>query len=539
MKPERKLDHWKVVVGKRPYTLTAEERPERDFEVFLRWQEKHPQSGESVPRYSATGLTVRDDRGRRRREKEQKVVAVAERAQALLAAGRNPRDWKKAERKTGEVPRTLAEGFREALPDAHNREHVGTLYAVRDRVSLDARLGADYVELHLGPDTLWADLKPAHVVRLWRAMARAYKGGKGPGFRSVKRALSALHSTWSHLREVHDEFFPAPHWPVRSGRRLREDWEKITGERLKELRRERRKRLRYSEAELKKLFSHLPLSRDVGIVRGRTRKRTVVETRPYCDPRVRTVVEIGAELRPGQVLRAMRSHLDLTLGLGGFGLGRFLGEKLGKGQKAGETVDLHPELRAYIEEILNGYLSELEAGRKAGIIDDYPLFPSGKLVDGRIPLERVLKYPTRTLHVTNALKHWIAFEKAAGVKHVKGRGFYGLRRGLSDSAKDRCSDDRVLDRLTGHQDPNTRREFDLDEERDADRARAAEVRRQMRLALAGTLGEEGERESADDGLEELSTEQILGRLDKVIRARILAVLRTETGDTPGRTEPHT
>lgn len=531
MKPEKKLDHWKLVVGKRPHTLTAEERPDREFEVFLRWQEKHPESGESVPRYSATGLTVRDDRGRRRREKEQKAAAVAERAQALLAAGRNPRDWNKAERKTGEIPRTLTEGFAEALPDSKNPAHVGTLYAVRDRVSLDARSGADYVELHLGPDTLWSDLKPAHVVRLWRAMARAYKTGKGPGFRSVKRALSALHSTWSHLRETYDEFFPAPHWPVRSGRRLREDWEKITGERLKEVRRERRKRLRYSEVELRKLFGHLPLSREVEIVRGHTRKRMVLETRPYCDPRVRTLVEIGAELRPGQVLRATRSHLDLTLGLGGFGLGRFLGEKLGKGQKAGETVDLHPELRGYVEEILDaGYLRELEAARKRGVIVDYPLFPSGKLVAGRIPLERVLRYPTRTLHVTSAIKHWIAFEKAVGVKHVKGRSFYGLRRGLTDSANDRSTDDRVLDRLTGHQDPETRREYYLDRDRDEDRARAAELRRQMRLALAGTAGSEEEHSTETPA--DLSVEEIIRRLDSVVRARVLAALEKPGSSTP-------
>jgi integrase len=524
MKPEKKLDHWKLVVGKRPHTLTAEERPDRDFEVFLRWQEKHPESGESVPRYSATGLTVRDDRGRRRREKEQKAAAVAERAQELLASGRNPRDWNKAERKTGEIPRTLSEGFREALPDSKNPAHVGTLYALRDKVSLDARAGADYVELHLGPDTLWVDLKPAHVVRLWRAMARAYKAGERPGFRAVKRALSALHSTWSHLRETYDEFFPVPHWPVRSGRRLREDWEKITGESLKEVRRERRKRLRYSEVELKELFCHLPLSRQVEVVRGRTRKRTLIETRPYCDPRVRTLVEIGAELRPGQVLRASRSHLDLTLGLGGFGLGRFLGEKLGKGQKAGETVDLHPELRAHLEEVLDtGYLSELETARRRGVITDFPLFPSGKLVDGRIPLDRVLKYPTRTLHVTNAIKHWIAFETAVGVKHVNGRSFYGLRRGLTDTANDRSTDDRVLDRLTGHQDPETRREYYLDRDRDEDRAKAAELRRQMRLALARADGSEDAKEPQDETAD-LSVEEIIQRLDKVVRARVLAAL---------------
>jgi hypothetical protein len=180
MKPEKKLDHWKLVVGKRPHTLTAEERPDRDFEVFLRWQEKHPESGESVPRYSATGLTVRDDRGRRRREKEQKAAAVAERAQELLASGRNPRDWNKAERKTGEIPRTLSEGFREALPDSKNPAHVGTLYALRDKVSLDARAGADYVELHLGPDTLWVDLKPAHVVPCGARWPARTRRGKGP-----------------------------------------------------------------------------------------------------------------------------------------------------------------------------------------------------------------------------------------------------------------------------------------------------------------------------------------------------------------------
>ena len=48
-----------------------------------------------------------------------------------------------------------------------------------------------------------------------------------------------------------------------------------------------------------------------------------------------------------------------------------------------ETVDLHPELRALVDEVLStSYLSEAEAAYQRGEIADYFLFPTGKRARG-------------------------------------------------------------------------------------------------------------------------------------------------------------
>lgn len=505
--------------------------------MYLRWQETDPLDGRSKPRYCGTGLHVRDDRGRRRRNLEDAARQAAEKAQAIYAAGGSPRDWNKRERVT-RVPRTLAEGFAEALPNPAIEHHTGTLYPVRDRHSLDQRRGARFVEQHLGGDLEWSEIQAGTVADLWTGMARAYKAGRGPGYRSLVRAVRVLYLVWEHIRERYGDEIPAPKRPHRMEQRMRETWDKITGERLKDKRRERKKELRYDADELRRLFSRLADVHEVEVVRGRKQKRMVLEVQPLCDPRVRMVVEIGAELRPGQVLRAMRSHLNLTPGLGGYGRGRFLGEALGRGKKEGETVDLHPELRTYIDDILTrGYLSELEAARMCGEIADYPLFPGGRLINGRIPLARVKKYPHRHLHVTNAIAYWRSFEKLAGVQHVQDRSFYGLRRGLTDTANDYTTDDRALDRLTGHQDSDTRKGFYQDRQRDEDRAKAALIRRQMRLDLAGAHAAESDASERAllDQLGDLPLGEVIGKLDPDARARLLQAL--SNGSAAGRSEP--
>ncbi len=132
VKATKRPDHYKFTAGKRPVTLVAEERPDRDYEVYFRWQEPDPATGASKPRYVATGLSVRDDRGRRRRHKEKEVEEAVEKAQAFYAAGGDPRKWNAATSPTG-VPRTLAEGFAFALPSKADPAHVGAMYPTRDR----------------------------------------------------------------------------------------------------------------------------------------------------------------------------------------------------------------------------------------------------------------------------------------------------------------------------------------------------------------------------------------------------------------------
>ena len=90
-------------------------------------------------------------------------------------------------------------------------------------------------------------------------------------------------------------------------------------------------------------------------------------------------------------MRARRS--DLHLGeMGGFGFGRFVVH--GAGKKHGEVVDLHPELRELVDEVLStSYLAKAEAAFRRGKIEDYYLFPAGKLKGGMVPLERATKQP--------------------------------------------------------------------------------------------------------------------------------------------------
>lgn len=103
------------------------------------------------------------------------------------------------------------------------------------------------------------------------------------------------------------------------------------------------------------------------------------------------MIELAAELRAGQAVRAKRSDLILDEQVGGFGLGRFIVH--GAGKKHGETVDLHPELRALVDEVLSTrYLCEAEAAYRRGAVADYFLFPTGKLSDSATQ-ERIYQDP--------------------------------------------------------------------------------------------------------------------------------------------------
>ena len=73
-----------------------------------------------------------------------------------------------------------------------------------------------------------------------------------------------------------------------------------------------------------------------------------------------------------------------------------------------------------------------------------------------------------------------ALEKIAGVPHVPGRGWYGLRRIATDLAETATTDDRVRDRLGSWQDSETRKQIYQDRMTQQLRAEAASVRREIR-----------------------------------------------------------
>ena len=141
---------------------------------------------------------------------------------------------------------------------------------------------------------------------------------------------------------------------------------------------------------------------------------------------------------------------------------------------------LTPRLRQEIDAALaaEGYLSELEEAFRRGDIEDYPLFPQGQLTAWdtgypRIPLWRHLKEEG---HITEsyARSMFRDLEAAAAVRHVKGRGFYGLRRALADLTEDETKDSRVLRALGGWADDSMRRRYQKKEDPKV-LAKAAEV----------------------------------------------------------------
>jgi hypothetical protein len=240
---------------------------------------------------------------------------------------------------------------------------------------------------------------------------------------------------------------PRQNWKTR----LKEEWESITGASLCV------RRPRYSVDEMAALFRALP----------------------DADPRLQLLIELAAELRVGQAARARRTDLMLVA-TGGFGLGQFIVH--GRVKKPGEVVDLHPELRVQVDEALSsGYLSAAEDAYRNRLISNYYLFPSGRLLDGRAPVECCTGNPIGSTAIHDMFRD---LESRAGIKHQPGRAHYGLRRTASDLAPEFASDPRVLNRLTGHLNTATRERIYQDREHELVGARAACARREMRRYLS-------------------------------------------------------
>ena len=127
-------------------------------------------------------------------------------------------------------------------------------------------------------------------------------------------------------------------------------------------------------------------------------------------------------------------------------------------------------------------------------IDDYCLFPGSKMrmldKSGR-RWTRKVRAGVKPISREGARVAFKQLEAIAKVKHVEGRGWYGLRRIATDLAESATTDDHVKDRLGGWQDSETRKQIYQDRQTDELRAEAAKVRRALRLgALAAPNGKE-------------------------------------------------
>jgi hypothetical protein len=155
------------------------------------------------------------------------------------------------------------------------------------------------------------------------------------------------------------------------------------------------------------------------------------------------------------------------------------------GRKRGETVMFTPEQRRAVDRALTGFLALYEAAWRKGIMSDYLLFPSAGIRGRRSNAEC-----DEPFEVSPSARHWDrtkarrAFhdlERIAGVKVVKGRGWYGLRRVAADLAEALTPDARVKNALGGWVDSETRMRIYQDHQSKIVRVMAADVRRRMRV----------------------------------------------------------
>jgi integrase len=351
-------------------------------------------------------------------------------------------------------PLTLAEGVVRAFDSERG------LYPRPTKHARQARKYADAATQLLGPDTTWAALRPSSVLYLVRQLARASRNGEGAV--TAEKTCVILYAIASWLRK--EELIPSTAAHSHSGwkPRVREEWRNATGQRARAV-----ARPRHAVDEVAALFAALP----------------------QADPRLRLLVELAAELRAGQAVRAQRSDLDLDA-VGGSTAGRFVVH--GAGKKRGEVVYLHPEVRKVVDEALTtGYLAEAEAAFQRGELADYFLFPAGKLKGGSVPPERAAAAHASYQAMRDLFED---LERIAGVEHRRGRSFYGLRRQATDLAPEFAQDARVLNSISGHADSATREQVYQDKENERVRVQAAEVRRSMRRYLLE--GKDGEQIAA-------------------------------------------
>jgi hypothetical protein len=336
-------------------------------------------------------------------------------------------------------PLTLAEGIERAFDPLEG------MYPVQTRHALEGRKLASRGATILGRDTTWAELTAGKIQSLVRVLARDSEQGRGA--RTAEYMCDMLYTVAAWLRQEElipdTAALPKRNWKVR----LKQEWKALTGHQVQP------KRPRHTVEEVSALFRALP----------------------EADPRLRLLVELAAELRAGQAVRARRSDLVLEP-VGGFGLGRFIVH--GNGKKHGEVVDLHPELRALVDETLaTGYLSDAEIAYRWEETPDYYLFPAGRLRRGKV---RVDLAKAGYIGPTAIRDMFRALEKLAGVEHQPGRSLYGLRRQATDLAPEFAQDARVLNRLSGHLDSATRERIYQDPMNEVVLARAAKARQQMR-----------------------------------------------------------
>jgi integrase len=404
----KKVKAWSKDVGESP-VLTAYERGDRDGEIWTRiWDEERK-------KYTHKQLLCAPIRtkGKIDAELENRAIARAIDRQKAIASS-----FQQDVADMPGAPLTMARARRLMLDPKDGKFPTNTEW----KKEITRHLGI--IVPIIGESKLVEEVKHGDYKRLWRALAVAHRDHGKYGMRSAEMIVGTLRSLIVWLQEAeHIEAglaMPAPKW-IQS---MRREWTDITGKPPK-----KQHRPRFTKEEQIKLWRALPKA----------------------DPRLRMIVMIGAELRLGQVARCRRSDIFERSGeeIGGI-------EVIGRGKKFGEIVVFGKRMGPYIREALEtGFLSELEAAYRAGTLEDFNLAQGGFIAKGKAQVENAMM-PVQS----KALRDWWNdLEELAGVEHMDGRGWYGLRRLGADRAEDVTKDGRKLNKMGGWKNDSTRRRY--------------------------------------------------------------------------------
>lgn len=412
---------WSESVGSLPHKVTVFENLTRMGVLYLRWRRSGNWKYESLATaaidagYETPDLNdAKGQRlvGRALAKKQAWAKEQAEGKFARIKAGLPDRERKL------EAPLTLGETWPILVEPDTGKYPTDSPHRREVKRELDNAIRI------LGGDMPWSGIKSSEITKLGRSRIRELQKGGDVGLRGTEVTISRLIAIATWLRNAEkvpkDACVVASDWKTK----LREDWKLVA----KSDRLPTPNRPRHTRDEIRKLL----------------------ETSWTVDPRLGFMLALGAELRGGQVVRGLRSDLDVEKNrLMVFGAGKKKGTlvKLTKGQRAAVDRVLHPE---------TGYLRELEAAYQAKSITDYLLFPAGQILGMRVyrsgepskgkhPSWRPPEHPFIPLeqHATlksasgTAVRKWFReTERRAEIPYVKGRALYGPRRGGVDGAKE-------------------------------------------------------------------------------------------------------
>lgn len=421
---------WSDEVGIRPFRVIAEERTDRKGMVYLRWW----MSDEKRWKVVSTGLRVRNQDGTLSTRKVASVMSAASDRHAQLTGGR--------EAVAQAAPLTILQGLELAL-DRHGGKYPKDT-PHRKEVEREVRRAAEL----LGGARTWNSLKPFDLRTLYRRRAEQLAKAGRIGRRGAEITVSRLLAVAEWLRGEGMIDGGACHAP--------KNWQSELGSGIAN---SDPKRPRYTLEESRKILAAAPL----------------------VDPRLALAYRVGIGQRLGQVIRCMRTSLDLA-GPKGTGTIRVPGSG---NKRAGVVVLLPVDVAVVREALTTGFLRLLEAGYQAGRVTDYPLFPSGPLRGRRKAVDQAtanVDQVAATPCTMTAVRIW--FKQAvvlAGLPVVKGLGTYGIKRAAVDFGKKEKLSRDELAKLGGWKDPQMADRVYADEEA----LEAATGAARARLAMRG------------------------------------------------------